>query len=201
MGQDNAAAAAGAPRSASASASDFASLSGVLASTDAGESGNSSTSGEHSKFDTINVFNPDDNVSSKVADGQDADVQKRFQLLNSPLLPSERNVWELATDAMLQDIYGQTSEEGETGMPSVSSSTDASSSLSDTSGSAGASPFDLVDLDIEIEEPLHLQLGLGDHEATGGAAAAGFLPHDAGLAKTADAASVDWPGLLASLVA
>lgn len=129
-------------------------------------------------------------------EGKDADLQQRFQLLNSPLLPSERSVWELATDAMLQDIYGKTSEDtsADFSAPSVS----ASDVSTHTDASAGSSPFDLVDLDIEIEEPLHLNIGLDDNETMN--AANGFL-HTTGHVGKADASSMNWPGLFASLVA
>lgn len=187
MGQGNAAAAtAGASRSASASAGELASLGSGRG--ESGFSGSNSNEDMHSKFNTISL--PND------MDGKDVDLQQRFQLLNSPLLPSERNVWELATDAMLQDIYGKTSEDtsADYSAPSVS----ASDASTHTDASAGSSPFDLVDLDIEIEEPLHLNIGLDENETMD--ASNGYL-HTTGHVGKADASPMDWPGLLASLVA
>ncbi len=171
-------------RSASASAGDLASLSAAnTAGSVESENGNSSNGdnmdGEHSnKFNHITLALSNDN--------KDGDLQERFQLLNSPLLPSERNVWELATDAMLQDIYGNAQTEGsdaEMAAPSSVASTDV------TDVSAGSSPFDLVDLDIEIEEPLQLNISLDEHEAVNGY----------GQVKTEP--GMDWSGLFASLVA
>ena len=182
VGEEHAAAASGASRSASASAGDLASLS-AASTAGSGEDESSSSSnddqhhhGESSKFTTISL--PD----------KDEDLAQRFQLLNSPLLPTERNMWELATDAMLQDIYGHPTDDADASAASASASTDASS-LSDAS--AGSSPFDLVDLDIEIEEPSQLSLGLDEHEASE------LFPHAGAKADSA----MDWPGLLASLVA
>ncbi|SNX86005.1 uncharacterized protein MEPE_04714 [Melanopsichium pennsylvanicum] len=174
VGEDSAASAtAGASRSASASAGELASLS--AANTKAGSA--EGESGEHSsKFNTISL--PQD-------DNKNADMEQRFQLLNSPLLPTERNMWELATDAMLQDIYGNSSEQtADTSGLSVVESSDATS--------AGSSPFDLVDLDIEIEEPLQLNIGLDENESSGLLGSGHNLKADTAM---------DWPGLLASLVA
>ncbi|KAJ1035362.1 hypothetical protein NDA13_000782 [Ustilago tritici] len=187
VGQGNAAAAtAGASRSASASAGELASLGSGRG--ESGFSGSNSNVDMHSKFNTISL--PND------MDGKDVDLQQRFQLLNSPLLPSERNVWELATDAMLQDIYAKTSEDtsADYSAPSVS----ASDASTHTDASAGSSPFDLVDLDIEIEEPLHLNIGLDENETMD--ASNGYL-HTTSHVGKADASPMDWPGLLASLVA
>ncbi|SYW74904.1 uncharacterized protein UBRO2_00314 [Ustilago bromivora] len=187
VGQGNAAAAtAGALRSASASAGELASLGSGRG--ESGFSGSNSNEDMHSKFNTISL--PND------MDDKDVDLQQRFQLLNSPLLPNEKNVWELATDAMLQDIYGKTSEDtsADYSAPSVS----ASDASTHTDASAGSSPFDLVDLDIEIEEPLHLNIGLDENETMD--ASNGYL-HTTGHVGKADASPMDWPGLLASLVA
>lgn len=173
-------------RSASASAGELASLGSGRG--ESGFSGSNSNEDMHSKFNTISL--PND------MDDKDVDLQQRFQLLNSPLLPNEKNVWELATDAMLQDIYGKTSEDtsADYSAPSVS----ASDASTHTDASAGSSPFDLVDLDIEIEEPLHLNIGLDENETMD--ASNGYL-HTTGHVGKADASPMDWPGLLASLVA
>ncbi|SPO32574.1 uncharacterized protein UTRI_04318 [Ustilago trichophora] len=181
VGEDSATAAAGASRSASADAGDLASLSAAAsAGSGEGESGSSSDS----TIDGTSKFNT---ISLPHTDGKEQDLQQRFELLNSPLLPTERNMWELATDAMLQDIYDNNTTADEADTSSVSVAT-AESSHSDAS--AGSSPFDLVDLDIEIEEPSQLSIGLSDNEANA-------LYHGG---HKADAA-MDWPGLLASLVA
>ncbi|TKY84579.1 hypothetical protein EX895_006481 [Sporisorium graminicola] len=187
LGEDHAATATGASRSASASAGDFASLSTALAGSGEGANGSSS---ENSKSN--NIKNGDSTIFSTIslshADTKEQDPQARFQLLNSPLVPTERNVWELATDAMLQDIYGNKDDiaaVADNADSSVASMSDASSSEVDVP-STGSSPFDLVDLDIEIEEPMQFNIGLGDDDT---------------CHQKADATTLDWPGLMASLVA
>ncbi|SJX63752.1 uncharacterized protein SRS1_14500 [Sporisorium reilianum f. sp. reilianum] len=185
VGQDPAAAAAaaGASRSASASAGDFAGLSTASAGPGEGVSGSSSSSIQSSENN--NIENGESTIFSTISLSKEQDPQQRFQLLNSPLMPTERNVWELATDAMLQDIYGNKDDIAADNADSSVSASDASSSEMDVL-SAGSSPFDLVDLDIEIEEPMQFNIGLGDED---------------GCHQKADAATLDWPGLLASLVA
>lgn len=90
---------------------------------------------------------------------------------------------------MLQDIYSNGDDIADLSGSSVSAS---AASPDEIDASAGSSPFDLVDLDIEIEEPLHLSIGLDEENmAVDGA----FLP------KADTAASMDWPSLMASLVA
>ncbi|EST09528.2 Basic-leucine zipper domain protein [Kalmanozyma brasiliensis GHG001] len=182
VGQVNAEAASGTWRSAGASASDLASLS--AASAGSCEAKSSSDSSKNIN-ESANIFNT---ISLSHADSQDENTQARFQLLNSPLLPTDRNMWELATDAMLQDIYSNGDDVADLSVSSVSAS-DVSSEID---ASAGSSPFDLVDLDIEIEEPLHLSIGLDEENMVVDGA---FLP------KADTAASMDWPGLMASLVA
>ena len=136
-------------------------------------SGSSSREEGNTVFSTISLSHTDNN---------EQDAQHQFQLLNSPLMPTERNVWELATDAMLQDIYGNKDDIVGDNTISSSSASDESSSSSEMDVSATSSPFDLVDLDIEIEEPLQFNIGLSDDHKV-------------------DAAALDWPGLMASLVA
>ncbi|CDR87308.1 uncharacterized protein SPSC_00434 [Sporisorium scitamineum] len=186
MGEGHASAATGASRSASASAGDFASLNTASAGPGEGAIGSSSSNeskgnndikdGESTIFSTISLSH---------ADTEKQDDQHRFQLLDSLLL-TERNVWELATDAMLQDIYGNKDDMAAVDSADSSVSTsDASSSEMDVL-SAGSSPFDLVDLDIEIEEPMQFSIGLDDEDV---------------CHQKADAAALDWPGLMASLAA
>ncbi|CBQ73912.1 conserved hypothetical protein [Sporisorium reilianum SRZ2] len=182
VGQDPAAA-AGASRSASASAGDFAGLSTASAGPGEGVSGSSSSIIQSSENN--NIENGESTIFSTISLSKEQDPQQRFQLLNSPLMPTERNVWELATDAMLQDIYGNKDDIAADNADSSVSASDASSSEMDVL-SAGSSPFDLVDLDIEFEEPMQFNIGLGDED---------------GCHQKADAATLDWPGLMASLVA
>ena len=97
-------------------------------------------------------------------------------------------MWELDTDAMLQDIYDNKDDMTAADKADSSISASDASSSSDMDGmSAGSTPFDLVDLDIEIEEPMQFNIGLGDDED--------------GCHPKADAVTLDWPGLMASLVA
>lgn len=119
-------------------------------------------------------------------------INDRFQLLTSPVATSQKNVWELATDAMLRDIYGTEHGELSADLPApsdfgsnhswTSSSVAGDSRISETS----SSPFDLVDLDIEIEEPFQLADGLDS--------ASGYLN------EVEPSNSMTWPSLLTSIV-
>ncbi|GAC93790.1 hypothetical protein PHSY_001355 [Pseudozyma hubeiensis SY62] len=189
VGENHAATAAagGALRPADASADGLASLSTVSTGLSEGASDNSSSNQNKTISETGEsaIFNT---ISLSLAQNEEQSLQERFRLLNSPLLPTERNMWELATDAMLQDIYSTSQD------TAANVNTDADVSSSEMDVSAGSSPFDLVDLDIEIEEPLQLNIGLGDEDAVG----SGFLPASH---ERADVAGMDWSGLMASLVA
>lgn len=119
----------------------------------------------------------------------DKDGNQRFALLTSPLLPNERNVWEFATDAMLQDIYSSSNDGGSAGSEEMAAPLSVVSGTDSTDVSAGSSPFDLVDLDIEIEEPLQLDIGLDKM-------------HNKHEVAAAVAVNEDWPSLFsAGLVA
>ncbi|KAJ9480007.1 hypothetical protein PHBOTO_003769, partial [Pseudozyma hubeiensis] len=181
------AAAGGALRPASASADGLASLSTVSTGSGEGAGDNSSSNKNKniSEDGESTIFNT---ISLSLGHNEDQSLQERFRLLNSPLLPTERNMWELATDAMLQDIYSTSQD------TAANVNTDADASSSEMDVSAGSSPFDLVDLDIEIEEPLQLNIGLGDEDAVAG----GFLPASH---ERPDVAGMDWSGFMASLVA
>ncbi|GAK65538.1 uncharacterized protein PAN0_009c3755 [Moesziomyces antarcticus] len=180
-----AAAAGGALRSAEAAAGGLAGLSTVFAGAHDASTASDMSHGDPFKFNTISLA-PTDIDGSK-----EQDAQQRFALLNSALLPSERSVWELATDAMLEDIYGKAQDAEADSADTSLATTDASSH---SEGSVGSSPFDLVDLDIEIEEPmqLHIQDDSAALDASSMLAAGHHVKAEAGM---------DWPGLLASLVA
>ncbi|EPQ30186.1 uncharacterized protein PFL1_02302 [Pseudozyma flocculosa PF-1] len=97
-----------------------------------------------------------------------------FGLLNSPFVPHKKSAEETATDALLAEIYGASQQQPKQEQQDAHKSAEevqmlessdavlggswdsdqaAWSAQSDGMASQGASPFDLVDLDIEIEEP------------------------------------------------
>lgn len=187
VGEGYAAAAGNALRSASAAAGDLASLS-AASSADSGDGSSGSSDGSKTNNENggSTIFNT---ISLSHADNKDQDLEKRFQLLTSPLLATERNVWELVTDTMLQDLYSGSDEVG-----AISGNADPALTPSEVDMSAGSSPFDLVDLDIEIEEPLQVNIGLETEDAVhGGLLGFGHEKPDAGVP--------DWSGLMASIVA
>lgn len=180
-----AAAAGGALRSAEAPAGGLEGLSTVFAGAHDASKATDISHGDTFKFNTISL------APTHVDGSKEQDAQQRFALLNSALLPSERSVWELATDAMLEDIYGKAQD---TEADSADTSLAATDASSHSEGSVCSSPFDLVDLDIEIEEPmqLHIQDDSASLDASSMLATGHHVKAEAGM---------DWPGLLASLVA
>lgn len=132
------------------------------------------------------------NEDHSAMSGDNSDANGRFQLLTSPVATSRKDVWELATDTLLRDIYGS---EGvgisQINMAPMNESDDdltwTSASTADDNSLSSGSPFDFVDLDIEIEEPFQLDGGLNT-------ATAYFNNQvDSSTATT-------WPSLLTSLV-
>ena len=117
-----AAAAGGALQSAEAPAGGLAGLSTVFADAQDGSKASDMSHGDTFKFNTISLAPTNVGGSTK-----DEDAQHRFALLNSPLLPNERSVWELATDAMLEDIYGQAQDTEADSADTSLATTDASS--------------------------------------------------------------------------
>ncbi|PWY98266.1 hypothetical protein BCV70DRAFT_213011 [Testicularia cyperi] len=153
---------------------------------------------EGKNADTSRLFKKDTDSTEQTEMEQPInDVNGRFELLTSPLPPSQRNMWEMATDAMLQDIYGaQSSTTDTSGLGSNSESSD-SAAPSDVGGST---PFDLIDLDIEIEEPVQFGLGLGPEGCDDAAA---YLQHgnrNGAVASSNDVGALDWQALLTSMV-
>lgn len=108
-----------------------------------------------------------------------ADVQNSFQLLTSTFTPTMKSAEELATDALLAEIYGQSNRD-------VGDGEDSWMSQQGSESESSGSPFDLVDLDVEIEQPISFADNVDANGATTlGVGAAGVVNWQSFLASIA----------------